>query len=320
MHSKHFLVLIMMIALGPFLMAQEVPQGFGGFAQYGVGVGAQALGMGSAFTAIAGGPEAVYWNPAALSEVGAIQAGGMYTAPFAQAVEGGGYSVQYVGLAAPVDGLGLGAGWFNVRVEDIPITDGDTFDYDASVFIGGAAISEDLEDIGRLYVGATAKLYREQMLNGSAQGLGWDLGALLVMDNFRLGYCSQDVQGTRYRWQGTGQEPLVEIPWVHRIGLAVTWLEGTVLTAADVLLGLGDRPAFRLGATWAPVEAFALRGGVRLEPQPGESSYRPIWTAGLGVTWESLQLDVAYIRSPIATFGEGTLTTDTYVFSLVVSF
>jgi len=309
------------LGLAGAALAQEPPPGFGAVAQYRFGTGARALGLGGAFTATAEGPEGLYWNPAGL--VGsALSAGGMYTEPFS-GVGGGAldYRVQYLGVVGTWRGLGLGGGWFNVHVGGIPYTDeGGTFSYDSSVFLGGLAVQRELADVGKVAVGFTAKLYREQMLQGRAQGVGFDLGVIADFGLVRIGYCSQDVGGTRYRWQGTGQEPQMEVPWVHRIAVAGRWLDGALATSGEAVLEPPAAPTLRLGIEWVPLEILALRVGVRLENFPG-AGYRPVWSAGVGVSWGMLLLDAAYLRNPIVGLsGGGDLPTDTFVFSVGIEF
>lgn len=321
--KSSFCLMLLTLAASVGGMAQEVPPGFNAWAQYQLGIGARALSLGGAYTALAWGNEATYWNPAALADA-PLMAGGMYTEPFAGGVSGElGYRVQYLGAVGQVEGLGLGLGWFNVLVSGIPYTnDGDTFDYGASAFLFGVATSWPLGETGKLAMGVSAKLYRESMLEGRAQGLGWDAGVLFSSGQLTLGYCSQDVRSTRYHWRGTGQEPLVIIPWVHRLGAAYRWDELGVRVASEVVLGTGAFPELRTGVEWEPIEGLALRGGVRLRRFQEDSPYIPAWSAGVGLAWKAFVADFAFIRTVLSLGGHGvgTVSYDTYVFSVGVRF
>lgn len=305
--------------VGGAVLAQEGPPGFGALAQYRFGTGARALGLGSAFTAVAHGPEGLYWNPAGLAWA-TLGVGGMYSNPFAGLGSGAlDYRVQYLGAVGTVREVGLGAGWFNAHVGGIPSTEeGGTFDYDSSVFLAGGALRIPAGETAAVAVGLTAKLYRERMLEGRAQGVGFDAGLIVDLGTLRLAYCSQDLGGTRYQWRGTGQEPEMHIPWLHRVGVAAVWLEGSLLTTADAVLESGASPSLRLGVEWTLFDALALRGGVRLELVPN-LGYRPIPTLGLGVVWNAFLLDATYLRNPLASL-EGGLSTDTFVFSVELRF
>lgn len=305
-------VLCLSLLLGWAGLADLYPPGYSAVGQYRFGVGARALALGRAFTAVAEGPEALYWNAAGLAWARTM-AGGMYTEPFAGLGLGSsGMRVQYVGVTVPLRGLGFGIGWFNTYVGDIPYTDeGGTFSYDSSVYLGGVGLVQTGEGMVAA-VGVTAKLYRESMLEGRAQGFGLDAGLILALDNWRLAYCSQDIGGTRYRWQGTDQGVLVEVPWVHRMGAAAYWFEGVLLTVAEVVLEMGGvPPVVRAGVEWRPVEAMSLRAGAEAGFLP-EGSFQVVLTAGLGVAWANFLLDVAYIHTG--------LVADSLVFSVGVVF
>src|SRR5512139_3372456 len=59
-------LVLLALVLGAVLPARALAVGEAGFAFLKVGVGARAMGMGSAYVAEAGDPTAVYWNPAGL--------------------------------------------------------------------------------------------------------------------------------------------------------------------------------------------------------------------------------------------------------------
>lgn len=309
-----FSLCVIFVVIG---IGQENPPGFGGQAQYRLGVGARALALAGAFTAVAEGPESVYWNPAAASWA-QRGFGGMHTQPFAGLAGDLGIYVNYLGVVSSYGVWGLAGGWFNTHVSGIPYAEGDvigTFDYDSSVFLFGGGLRQEFE-FGAVAAGLTLKLYRETMLQGYAQGLGLDLGVIVDLGGVRVGYCSQDIGGTRYQWQGTGQRPVVEVPWVHRLGVAARWWEGLVLTVAEAEFVLGNVPDLKMGLEWAPVSWFFLRGGVRLTSVPNRG-YQPVWSLGLGVSWGAFSMDVAYLHNPLSGLA---LPAATYVFSLNVRF
>lgn len=320
--GKQIAVLLMGVALcGWVAHPAEVPPGFGAAAQFRLGVGARPLALGGAFVAASEGLEALYWNPAGLPS-GTGSVGAMQLYPFAGGFgPDSGPQVQYIGASLSVRALGLGAGWFNVRVNDIPyVADDDIlqyFNYDSSLLLFGGAVQVAVTERVVLRVGAAAKLYRESMLDASARGTGWDLGLLVDFGRFSLGYTSWDVLGTRYRWRGTGQEPEVEVPWLHQVGGAVRWSEHGLLATADLALGSGRPPGLRTGIEWLLVETFALRAGVRVEPTSG-GGLHPVVSLGFGIGWELFVLDGAYITSPLP--ASDTLSTATYVLTLKLRF
>jgi len=317
------LVLAMVLA-GAVGSGQASPPGFGAAAQFRLGVGARPLALGGAYTAFAEGMESLYWNPARLPWT-RLSAGGMQLYPFAGGFGAAlGLHVQYIGVAVPRAPFGLGFGWFNVHVSDIPYTgDGDVilyFNYDSSLVLVGAGVKGAIGEGVVGSVGGSAKLYRETMLEGMAQGAGWDLGVALDFGNWRLGYVSQDVLGTTYSWRGTGQEPVVEVPWVHRLGAAMHWLDGQFISTAEVVVEAPRPMEFRFGVEWQLGDVLALRGGVRLDPI-AEAGFWSVWTVGFGVAWELFVLDAALLSRAIPAFGgDSSSSVDTYGISLGVRF
>ena len=309
-------LILVTFALGS--LSQEAPPGMNAAAQLRFGLGARALGMGSAFTAVAAGPDGIYWNPATLAEQSASVTG-MYTEPFGGGIGGIGYRLQYLGAVLGLDGFGFGAAWFNSHVSGIPWTDGGgTFDYDSSVyFLSGALAREDAETGARISVGGSLKIYRDAMLEGSALGFGFDLGVSVDLGTLRLAYCSQDVGRTRYRWHGTGQEPVVYVPWVHRFGMAVSLLDGRLWGAVDLAVEPGETIPllWRFGLEVIPVEWLALRGGIRLDSFG--DTYHPVFTVGLGISWGRFGLDYAFLLNPLPA---EVISTSTHIFSMDVKF
>ena len=319
MNKRSMVMLVLWVSmLSVLVWGQEPPPGFGAVSQYRFGVGARALALGGAYTAVAVGPAGLYWNPAGLAWTG-LTAGGMYTQPFGDPD----IRLQYLAGAAPIEGWGVGAGWFNYHVANIPHTEvGTFFNYDSSVFQLGVGREVKLLQTGpRVAIGVSLKLYYEQMLEGRALGLGWDLGVKVVGDDWSLGYCAQDVGTTRYRWQGTGQEPMVVVPWVHRVGMARWFADRKWLVSLEVVVEPEHAPQFQGGLEWTPVSGFALQGGVQLVRELGQHRYQPRFSFGGSFRWESFLFETGYLYRPLAVEagGEG-FGTDTYVFSLWVDF
>ncbi|MEM4531103.1 MAG: hypothetical protein QXY39_04480 [Thermofilaceae archaeon] len=318
--SKKRVLFITLFWICGVVLGQEVPPGVGAAAQYRLGVGARALALGQAFTALAQGPECVYWNPGALAE-SPRSAGGSQVYPFGGLESLLGIEVQFLGLSLPTKPVGFGLGWLNAVVRDIPYTDESGiigyFNYDSSLFLLGGGIKIDLGEDLLGGFGATLKIYREQMLEGSAMGFGLDLGLKLDFGQWSIAYVSQDFLGTRYRWQGTAGEPEVEVPWVHRLGVAASWLEETLTTSAEVVWEMPALWSFRAGCEWRVKGFLSLRVGMRLEPLP--QGWWPVWSAGLGVSWGFFALDAALALRAIPA-AESDTPTNVYVFSLAVNF
>lgn len=103
------------------------------------GVGARALGMGSAFVAIADDATATYWNPAGLTDVKKHSFSAMYSDTFSTG-DGSFFSkglvnYNFVNYVHQIEDIGsLGLSWIRLGIDDIPRT---TFiDVDNNGFLG----------------------------------------------------------------------------------------------------------------------------------------------------------------------------------------
>ena len=94
------------------------------------GVGARALAMGSAFTAVADNADAPFWNPAGLSGIKDNEITAMQTKLSTDADH---YYVSYV---TPLFGGGLGLSWIQVGMASISQTGAATSEYNEVVNLG----------------------------------------------------------------------------------------------------------------------------------------------------------------------------------------
>ena len=91
------------------------------------GVGARALGMGSAFVAIADDATATYWNPAGLTKVKKHSFSAMYADTFSTGdgswLSRGLVSYNFLNYVYQIQDIGsLGLSWIRLGVDDIPRT------------------------------------------------------------------------------------------------------------------------------------------------------------------------------------------------------
>src|SRR5262245_14656355 len=68
--SRPVMALLLVLSCSPtVLRADDDGLGKGAASYLGLGMGARALGLGGAYTAVAADASAIYWNPAGLSEM-----------------------------------------------------------------------------------------------------------------------------------------------------------------------------------------------------------------------------------------------------------
>lgn len=141
------------------------------------GVGARALGMGSAFTAVADNADAPYWNPAGLGRIKQSQITAMETKLSTDADH---YYVSYV---SPAFGGTIGMSWIQIGTGSIAMTSSETdannevrntgiFSYFSNAYL--LSYGRELND--RIAFGLTAKYLTSDMTQiTGGQGYGYSV-------------------------------------------------------------------------------------------------------------------------------------------------
>jgi hypothetical protein len=186
-----------------------------------IGVGARALGMGGAFTALANDVTAGYWNPAGLSKINYPQLSLMHSEQF-----GGLINYDYAAVGFPFGkNSSLGVSIIRLGVDGIPDTRNAWDDennngildenlniskityFNASDWAIYFTYSKKSSE--NFAYGANLKIIRREMSVGNATGVGFDLGVQYSpLDNLLLGANFQDVTTTLVAWN-TGTNELI---------------------------------------------------------------------------------------------------------------
>ena len=287
-----------------------------------IGVGARALGMGSAFVGLADDGTAAYWNPAGLATLSERQVTAMHAEQFGSIVQ-----YDFLSYVMPVGSPGrprqaLSVSLVRLGVDDIPDTRGlsiidqngnGKFDYPEDLLVvdenrfvfdsdnDAALLFSYARDIHPgLSIGGNFK-YIRQWLGDSlrSNGFGIDAGVLYVGKNgLSMGATLRDATTTRILWN-TGTSEFIA-PSL-RLGAAKTRAfhdRRHVLTGAlDVQVGFSDE---RLSSQ-------AHLGGVTFEFPPGLEYWfdrrlalragfeAQNFTAGAGIRYHRLGLDYAFL-------------------------
>jgi len=180
------------------------------------GAGSRALGMGSAYVAVANDVTAGYWNPAGLAEAEGFQAQFMHSQQFISSIQ-----YDYLGLSRKFEnGATLGLSILRLGVDDIAdsrnalvgeslrngyldyskISYFNTADY-AFILSYANRYSEDFT------YGANIKLiYRDYSIE-SALGIGFDLGARYrILSGLHAGIMLRDITTTMMAWSTDEKE------------------------------------------------------------------------------------------------------------------
>ena len=180
MKKNKYYAALMLLCIGSFALptfAQSINKvGTAGATFLRIPVGAQAIGMGSAYVSMENDPSSLYWNPAATASIkeNTLLVDHTLWLP--------GIYFDFVGITIPLadygtTGLSLGIMHTNdmeVTTPAQPMGTGEMFN--ASSFVVGISYSRNLTD--RFSIGGTFKYIRETIYNDYASAIGFDIGTL----------------------------------------------------------------------------------------------------------------------------------------------
>jgi hypothetical protein len=263
------------LALGAF--------GYEGSIVFQGGLGAKALGMGGAFSALADDGTVALWNPAGILAFGEnAWIGGATTQLFGMV----GY--QYVGGGFSFAGYGIGLGWANASAGDF---------YSANAFMGTVGVK--IGDFG--WVGANLKYYMEKITN-EYSGFGFDLGVIIpVMPELSIAVVAKDL-GTTIAGQ--------TVTPLYVVGFAGKLLEGALVLGTDVeLTSAFEVKNLRAGLGFQLIENLGIRAGLVVPELKFDKYYV---TVGAGFSLGGLSVDAAYVLQSEP--GESLVLSATFLF------
>jgi len=174
-------------------------------------MGARSVGMAGANIANVYGTEALYWNPAGLSQVANAEANFSYLTYFAD------MNISYVTAAIKAGSLGviglslqtLDIGKIEVTTYDVPEGTGEAIE--PNYITAGLSFATALTN--RILFGLNTKLISEQIGNMSARAVAWDIGLQYHSDaNLDFGVVLRNI-GSQIQFDGTGIEFDSDIPY-----------------------------------------------------------------------------------------------------------
>ena len=203
-----------------------------------LGVGARALGMGSAYVAVSDDAYGFYWNPSGLAFLSNFQAASMYADLFSSMEQ-----QNYLSAAMPLfGGVTVSAAWIRLSIDDIPRNQGFTpgeagrrlrgeagqligeplnyFSSRSDAFVlSFAKYQRGMMDLGWQYFefpidigyGLNFKMINESIDDKKGSGIGLDFGLMLKIElanvfnddsygHLNFGINIQDVAETKITW------------------------------------------------------------------------------------------------------------------------
>ncbi len=297
LNKRLLIVTIVGLALAITPMAARLGGAGSSAAFLSMGGGARPIAMGCAYTALAEGPDALFWNPAGIATAASPQAS------FGQAILFAGMLEENLAGAFPLDqssALGVQvlahlSGQIEITTYDQPQGTGRY--YSANNYAVGVTYARQMTD--KFSAGFTVKLIDLTLDQVSAVGIAFDAGATYRIDfnNLRLGFAIQNF-GPDMRYDGSPLDFLTHkdtlqtddipssylsepfrLPFTFAGGAAIDLVEpdsvgsGSRLTLAADFFHLSDQSAKgALGLEYGLNDMFFLRFGFGINTAPELSS------------------------------------------------
>lgn len=197
------------------------------------GLGARAVGMGNAYTAIAEGAEGVFFNPAGLAIFPSREAVFTYNSLTLDRRLMGASIVTRVRNQAM-----LGVSWLHSSVGEVPMRDSDrnpagNMPNGNNVF--GLSFAKKFGDF--FAAGTNLRYLHSKLEEFGAFAIAVDLGAIASYEKRgSIGLCISNL-GSSFRWQdwaGANAEYEDKLPFRLRLGAAAYWLDEKIITALDI--------------------------------------------------------------------------------------
>ncbi len=263
------------------------------------GIGARAMALNGAYTAVSNDYTAPFWNPAAMDFFSTTKIGGMVNQMSLNR------KLRFASAVAPTHQWGAFAiGWSGFAVEDIEARTSNTrqpdrlFDYNENSFY----LSYAYRMLPFLSLGANFKLFHFQTLEATANGIGIDLALLFALgQRARIGFVSQDLS-SELKWSSGTREKFIPN---YRLGIAVEPFTNIMFTA-DYHRANDGQSSISFASEVIAMNVFKIRCGIAQNR----------FTAGIGATFQArgLFLNLNYA---VATDQFGLGVSDGFDLSLV---
>jgi hypothetical protein len=279
-----------------------------------IGVGGRPLGMGGAYVSLVSDVTAGYWNPGALARINYPQFSLMHDERFGNLV-----NYDYGAVAIPWGkNSSLGLSVIRLGVDDVPNTrnalidlnnngyfdNGDRLDYSKITFFNAAdwafiATYSRMHN-ERLSYGVNMKIIARSIDDGSAWGIGFDVGAVYtVTPRFRIGANIQDITTTLLAWN-TGRKELITPTAKLGSSYDIEFLKsGRITPSLDFDLRFENRKFASL-ANLGPV-SFDMHAGIEygfrdlFAIRAGYNDIKQL-TFGAGIKLPKLNIDYSFAK------------------------
>ncbi|MDP8228121.1 MAG: PorV/PorQ family protein [Candidatus Electryoneaceae bacterium] len=255
-------ILIVVIILLPLMAFGQAKVGTTGLNFLKVGVGARAVGMGEAFTAVASDVSALYYNPAGLIQLRQPEA------TFSMVDYPADIKFIYIGGAVPtpatngVVGVHITSLFTNDMIETTPeMPNGTGRTFTASDLAVGVAYCQQLTD--KFSVGVSFKYLNESLADASANGWSADVGTFYTTGwkRINIGMVIQN-----FGPDMTHEKAEFPLPINFKFGASfVAWETPlyNLLLAGEFVHPNDNLEVYHIGAEFTAMQMFSIRVGKR---------------------------------------------------------
>jgi len=286
-------VLSLMVGIGVLLASTYVmagSPGSKGAVFLKLGQGARANAMGESFSAVADDINALYWNPAGISQIKERQATFMYSDWLEE------IKYNYLAYVHPTQIMG------GIMGGAMTLLDSGSIDkygpgptdkqgtYDSKDI--AVAISYGKEMMPNCSLGATLKYIQMKIDKEKSTGLGLDVGCLYKpqIENLTLGAVMQNF-GPKLKAFVSEKDSL---PLNFKVGGAYKLLDKTLTLSLDINFPSDNHTNFNLGVEYWFKEMIAIRAGYKSLTKDELKSSDLTFGAGFRLPGTGIGLDYAY--------------------------
>jgi hypothetical protein len=254
-----------------------------------VGIGARAAGMGGAFTAMADGVDAPFWNPAGAA---GLEFKEFSIGHFSWYQD---ISLNHGSLAFPVN-QSLGIALSATFVDYGKIDGYDQFGTSTGQLTAGdwaAGITFGYQFNEQFKAGLTGKYINQKLADVSASGFAGDLGLTFTISKFNISAMAANI-GTTMKFETESEK----LPSAVRLGVAYAPVQSMIVGSIEVEKKLYGDIVTRQGLELRFNDAYFLRSGLSF--YPGQGDYRSMKTGyavGAGVELKAIRVDYAFTPS-----------------------
>lgn len=254
-----------------------------------IGIGARAASLGGAFSSLAEGSDAGWWNPAALARLDYSQFSvGHFMWYQDITVENGAIAFPLstrVSMAASLTFVDYG------NIDGYDLNGNASGSLNASDWCGGLSVGAALTE--QLSAGLTARFISQKLADVSATGASADFGLAMRLDNFRFAAVVSNL-GPTMKFESQSER----LPASFRFGAAYAPARSTITASVELEKKFFGNLIARQGIELKFADQYYLRSGLVLYPgQSGYGAVRAGYSAGAGLSINRVSIDYAFTPS-----------------------